>query len=38
RLSTAWAARLRRLVEGGAALCILLLGLALLGGQLAAGA
>ena len=38
RLSAAWAARLRGLIEAAAALFILLLGLLLLGGQLAGGA
>ncbi|MBV7485485.1 nickel/cobalt transporter [Bordetella sp. BOR01] len=38
RLSAAWAARLRGLIEAVAALCILLLGLLLLGGQVAGGA
>ncbi|MBO9352985.1 nickel transporter [Bordetella petrii] len=38
RLSTAWAARLRAAIEALAALCILLLGLLLLGGQVAGGA
>ncbi|HYG41575.1 MAG TPA: nickel/cobalt transporter [Bordetella sp.] len=37
RLSAAWAARLRGLIEAVAACCILLLGLLLLGGQVAGG-